>query len=74
MFRNAIQKSIMESWLEFLDKDKEVMLIDGDPFLEVMVNMASANLVDMVDNHDWNRMQKMPIKKLKTKDTRIKIN
>lgn len=35
------------------------MLIDGDLFLEVAVNMTSANLASMkVDEHDRSRMSK----------------
>lgn len=50
----------MEGRLKFLDKIKEVMLIDGDPFLEVtLINMTSANLANLVDNCGRSRKQKI---------------
>lgn len=51
VFRNAIQKSIVEGRLKFPDKDKGVMLIGGDSFSKVTINMTSANLVKLMGNH-----------------------
>lgn len=46
-FHDAIQKSIVEGSLKFLDKDKKVILIDGDSLPEVVVNMTSVDLANM---------------------------
>lgn len=57
VFKNIIQKLIVKDRLKFSDKDKGVMLIDGDPFLEVTVNMTSVNLVSIkVDQHGQDRI------------------
>lgn len=44
VFHNIMQKSIMEGRLKFSNKDTGVMLIDGDSFPEVAVNVTSIDL------------------------------
>ena len=47
----------MEGRLKFSDKDEGVILIDGDPFLEIVVDATSANLTNWMGDHDRRREQ-----------------
>lgn len=60
VFRNVIQKSIIKDRLKFPNTDKGFMLIDGDPYPKVAINITSANLTNMkLNGHGQSVMQKL---------------
>ena len=59
VFRNVIQKSIIEDGLKFSDKDKSVMLINGDPFPEVTIDTTSTNLINLGGDHNHKEHNKL---------------